>query len=130
MEQNKIREKLREIMEEQIGMLKSSKEEPLSISEAPPPSDTDQRAATKSKGGEQEEDKLEGGDNNAAARATHENKAAKIQKLRSGFRICRPQGSFLWPNMGISTPPSATHLIPIPPQPQPQPGSPVKPACS
>ncbi|PQQ04318.1 hypothetical protein Pyn_31231 [Prunus yedoensis var. nudiflora] len=123
-------------LKEQIGMLKSSREEPVSISEAPPPSDTDQRAATKSKGGEQEEeeDKLEGGDNNAAATATHEDKAAKIQRLRSGFRICRPQGSFLWPNMGISTPPSAsstsaTHLIPIPPQPQPQPGSPVKPVA-
>ncbi|XP_020413041.1 protein DYAD [Prunus persica] len=121
-------------MKEQIGMLKSSREEPLIISDAPPPPDTDQRAATKSKGGEQEEeeDKLEGGDNNAAATATHEDKAAKIQRLRSGFRICRPQGSFLWPNMGISTPPSAssssaTHLIPIPPQPQP--GSPVKPVA-
>ncbi|KAI5346833.1 hypothetical protein L3X38_014712 [Prunus dulcis] len=121
-------------MKEQIGMLKSSREEPLSISDAPPPPYTDQRAATKSKGGEQEEeeDKLEGGDNNAAATATHEDKAAKIQRLRSGFRICRPQGSFLWPNMGISTPPSAssssaTHLIPIPPQPQP--GSPVKPVA-
>ncbi|XP_021823436.1 uncharacterized protein LOC110764728 [Prunus avium] len=81
MEQNKIREKLREIMEEQIGMLKSSREEPLSISEAPPPSDTDQRAETKSKGGEQqeEEDKLQGGDNNAAARATHEDKADMLK---------------------------------------------------
>lgn len=28
-----------------------------------------------------------------------EEKAAKIQRLKSGFRICRPQGTFLWPNM-------------------------------
>ncbi|XP_073119781.1 protein DYAD-like [Henckelia pumila] len=26
-------------------------------------------------------------------------KAAKIQRLKSGFRICKPQGTFLWPNM-------------------------------
>ncbi|KAL6291292.1 hypothetical protein ACE6H2_008802 [Prunus campanulata] len=73
MEQNNIREQPREmsqflsVMEEQLGILKSSREEPVSISEAleaPPPSDTDQRAETNSKGGEQqeEEDKLEGGD--------------------------------------------------------------------
>lgn len=28
-----------------------------------------------------------------------EEKAAKLQKLKSGFRICKPQGTFLWPNM-------------------------------
>lgn len=28
-----------------------------------------------------------------------EEKAEKIQKLKSGFRICKPQGTFLWPNM-------------------------------
>ncbi|KAG5615205.1 hypothetical protein H5410_015029 [Solanum commersonii] len=28
-----------------------------------------------------------------------EGKAAKIQRLKSGFRLCKPQGSFLWPNM-------------------------------
>ncbi|PIN07034.1 hypothetical protein CDL12_20403 [Handroanthus impetiginosus] len=28
-----------------------------------------------------------------------EEKAAKIQRLKSGFRICKPQGTFLWPNM-------------------------------
>ncbi|XP_057475932.1 protein DYAD [Actinidia eriantha] len=27
-----------------------------------------------------------------------EEKAAKIQRLKSGFRICKPQGTFLWPN--------------------------------
>ncbi|KAG6390629.1 hypothetical protein SASPL_148367 [Salvia splendens] len=27
-----------------------------------------------------------------------EEKAAKIERLKSGFRICKPQGTFLWPN--------------------------------
>ncbi|KAM3340554.1 protein DYAD-like [Capsicum galapagoense] len=31
--------------------------------------------------------------------AAAEGKAAKIQRLKSGFRLCKPQGSFLWPNM-------------------------------
>ncbi|KAL3645178.1 hypothetical protein CASFOL_010358 [Castilleja foliolosa] len=26
-------------------------------------------------------------------------KAAKIERMKSGFRICKPQGTFLWPNM-------------------------------
>ncbi|KAK4351170.1 hypothetical protein RND71_030483 [Anisodus tanguticus] len=33
------------------------------------------------------------------AAPTAEEKAAKIQRLKSGFRLCKPQGSFLWPNM-------------------------------
>ncbi|KAL6509425.1 hypothetical protein OROGR_022735 [Orobanche gracilis] len=32
--------------------------------------------------------------NNAASE-----KAAKIQRMKSGFRICKPHGTFLWPNM-------------------------------
>lgn len=28
-----------------------------------------------------------------------EEKAAKIKRLKSGFRICKPQGTFLWPDM-------------------------------
>ncbi|XP_050224474.1 protein DYAD [Mercurialis annua] len=27
-----------------------------------------------------------------------EDKAAKIERLKSGFKICKPQGSFIWPN--------------------------------
>lgn len=41
---------------------------------------------------------IEGRDKSAAIVAT-EDKAAKIQRLKSGFRICKPQGTFLWPNM-------------------------------
>ncbi|KAL7001736.1 hypothetical protein U1Q18_002884 [Sarracenia purpurea var. burkii] len=35
----------------------------------------------------------------AAGEAAAEEKAAKIRRLKSGFRICKPQGTFLWPNM-------------------------------
>lgn len=35
----------------------------------------------------------------AGGSAAAEEKAAKIQRLKSGFRICKPQGTFLWPNM-------------------------------
>ncbi|THG18922.1 hypothetical protein TEA_007251 [Camellia sinensis var. sinensis] len=35
----------------------------------------------------------------AVERTAAEEKAVKIQRLKSGFRICKPQGTFLWPNM-------------------------------
>ncbi|MCI13393.1 protein DYAD-like [Trifolium medium] len=31
-----------------------------------------------------------------------EDRAAKIRRLRSGFQICRPRGTFKWPNMSMS----------------------------
>ncbi|KAL7146568.1 hypothetical protein ABFS83_06G050300 [Erythranthe nasuta] len=38
-----------------------------------------------------------------------EEKAARLQRLKSGFRICKPQGTFLWPNMvNNGTPPSVS----------------------
>ncbi|KAJ6342039.1 hypothetical protein OIU78_010058 [Salix suchowensis] len=36
--------------------------------------------------------------------APPEDRTAKIERLKSGFRICKPQGSFLWPDMTTSTP--------------------------
>ncbi|XP_073268467.1 protein DYAD isoform X3 [Populus alba] len=36
--------------------------------------------------------------------APTEDRAAKIERLKSGFRVCKPQGSFLWPDMTTSTP--------------------------
>lgn len=36
-------------------------------------------------------------------REANEDKAAKLERLRSGFRIFRPRGAFLWPNMSMST---------------------------
>lgn len=43
------------------------------------------------------EEEQEGEPTNAAAVAD-EDKTAKRQRLKSGFRVCRPQGTFLWPN--------------------------------
>ncbi|XP_073063735.1 uncharacterized protein [Primulina eburnea] len=44
-------------------------------------------------------------------------KAAKIQRLKSGFRICKPQGTFLWPNMVNNySAPCANMLSPQPDQ--------------
>lgn len=78
-----------------------------------------------------------------------EEKAAKIQRLKSGFRLCKPQGTFLWPSsmavspqvvvqvedlLALPTPPSVSSstspplpLPPPPPLPLSQPISPVKP---
>ncbi|OMO94855.1 hypothetical protein CCACVL1_05754 [Corchorus capsularis] len=42
--------------------------------------------------------------------AATEDKAAKIERLKSGFRICKPQGTFLWPNMNK---PHSQALVPI-----------------
>lgn len=52
--------------------------------------------------------------------APKEDKVAKIERLKSGFRICKPQGSFLWPNMAISAPHGVVQLedlfaVPTPP---------------
>ncbi|KAF2315827.1 hypothetical protein GH714_040370 [Hevea brasiliensis] len=52
--------------------------------------------------------------------APTDDKAAKIERLKSGFRICKPQGTFLWPNMVISSPQVVVQLedlfsVPTPP---------------
>ncbi|XP_031280233.1 protein DYAD-like [Pistacia vera] len=48
-----------------------------------------------------------------------EDKAAKIKRLKSGFRICKPQGSFMWPDMTISVkdviPLDDLIMVPTPP---------------
>lgn len=69
-----------------------------------------------------------------------EDKAAKIERLKSGFRICKPQGTFLWPSTTTSPPSELVlrlHdllLVPTPPSvsssttsPPLLPTSPVKP---
>lgn len=43
-----------------------------------------------------------------ATAAIPEEKAAKIERLKSGFRICKPQGTFLWPNMARNNTVTAT----------------------
>ncbi|KAK7271609.1 hypothetical protein RJT34_27649 [Clitoria ternatea] len=35
-----------------------------------------------------------------------EDRATKIERLKSGFQICKPEGKFVWPNIGVSTPPN------------------------
>ncbi|EOY22826.1 SWITCH1, putative [Theobroma cacao] len=102
---------------------------------------------------EEEKDSSAAGKTSAVPRTTRntvttEDKAAKIERLKSGFRICKPQGTFLWPNMALSgqvvvplddqlaipTPPSvcsstttASRLVPSPQEHRPQPTSTVKP---
>ncbi|KAF4385375.1 hypothetical protein G4B88_005707 [Cannabis sativa] len=85
----------------------------------------------------------QGRDNEQAAMAG-ETKAAKIARLKSGFRICKPQGTFFWPNTTttssgpfvVQTPSSASsstfspvpHLLLVPLSPSgPQSTPPVKP---
>lgn len=44
-----------------------------------------------------------------------EDRTSKIERLKSGFRICKPQGTFLWPSMAIS-PHVEDHIaVPTPP---------------
>ncbi|XP_050115022.1 protein DYAD-like [Malus sylvestris] len=94
-------------IKEKIRMFESSKEDAVTISGAPPPSEA------KPAGEKKEKDTLSGGDKAAAAA---ECKAAKIERLRSGFRICKPQGTFLWPDMGSPTNiPSPSSQILAPP---------------
>ncbi|RXI08612.1 hypothetical protein DVH24_022756 [Malus domestica] len=104
-------------IKEKIRMFESSKEDAVTISGAPPPSEA------KPAGEKKEIDTLSGGDKAAAAA---ECKAAKIERLRSGFRICKPQGTFLWPDMGSPTnipspssqilaPPHDLFVVPTPP---------------
>ncbi|XP_031266939.1 protein DYAD-like [Pistacia vera] len=48
-----------------------------------------------------------------------EDKAAKIKRLKSSFKICKPQGSFMWPDMTISVkdvvPLEDLIMVPTPP---------------
>lgn len=43
--------------------------------------------------------------------AAAEDKATRIQRLKSGFRICKPQGTFLWPDMVVSSSPSPQFAV-------------------
>lgn len=50
-----------------------------------------------------QEDGKQGGNNiKTTTKAIPEERTAKIERQRSGFKICKPQGTFLWPNMGMS----------------------------
>lgn len=58
---------------------------------------------------EPQEDKV--GENMKKTGAAAEDKAARIQRLKSGFRICKPQGTFLWPDMAVSSSPSPQFAV-------------------
>ncbi|KAK7313831.1 hypothetical protein VNO77_39033 [Canavalia gladiata] len=52
------------------------------------------------KGNNNKETKLE--DTQMLENSTTKDKAAKIERLKSGFQICKPPGTFVWPNLGVS----------------------------
>ncbi|KAI8564544.1 hypothetical protein RHMOL_Rhmol03G0189700 [Rhododendron molle] len=59
-----------------------------------------------------------GADQKKKSTGAGEEKAAEIQRPKSGFRICKPQGTFLWPNM--ASPQVVVHaedllMVPTPP---------------
>ncbi|XP_027356801.1 protein DYAD [Abrus precatorius] len=164
----KIEEQLKEIsltlngMEEQLGMLKPIVEEPImSESVKPPALLSGPTSVAENIGGETRKEKkanknkaTKSVDTQMQENSTAEDKAAKIERLKSGFQICKPQGTFVWPNIGVSpnfvanledhsvvpTPSSASSstteapkLVSKPqtdqhlPLPTPNPSSPVKP---
>ncbi|XP_022756168.1 protein DYAD-like [Durio zibethinus] len=150
-------------LEEEMGKLKSIVEVPqLIMGSTTPPLGADREAKETEKSNKtaavisdkEEKDSSAEGKNPALPRkrrnalAITEDKAAKIESMKSGFRICKPQGTFLWPNMGlfrqdvvpidnlfaIPTPPcvcssttTAPRLVPSPQEHRPQPISTVKP---
>ncbi|XVE56415.1 hypothetical protein DITRI_Ditri04bG0007100 [Diplodiscus trichospermus] len=150
-------------LEEEIGKLKSIVEDPLlKLGSTTPTLGTEGETKEKEKSNKTVLVVSDGGENDSNAKvkspklprtrrnavATKEDKAAKIERLKSGFRICKPQGTFLWPNMVVSrqvvipindllaipTPPSvgsstttAPCLIPGLQELRPQPTSTVKP---
>lgn len=105
-------------MQEQLVMLKPrGDQEPTSESVTPPallPAPT--TVVARGTGGETKEEEqkhkkketksgeLERSDEDIQSRTGAEDKAAKIERLKSGFRICRPQGTFIWPKMAIVSP--------------------------
>ncbi|XP_065860198.1 protein DYAD-like [Euphorbia lathyris] len=141
----KIEEQLLEIsqslccMEEEREKLKAKLEEPNRTES----SDAALIALSETASTAIEIEREEAAQQNKKALAREE-RAAEIERLKSGFRICKPQGSFLWPNRSLSSPQLVVHFedlfsVPTPPsvssttatQPQPQllpsPTSPVKP---
>ncbi|XP_054803911.1 protein DYAD [Prosopis cineraria] len=156
---SKIEEQLKDIsmalakMEEQMMTLKSS-EEPTSESVMLPallPSPARVMVAVRDEGETKEQ---EGHKNNEKKAATGEaersdddiqrmaesgwqaaeDRAAKIERLKSGFRICQPQGTFIWPKIAIMSPqdvvptPSSASSSSFPePPPWSEPSSLVKP---
>ncbi|KAH7854453.1 hypothetical protein Vadar_013987 [Vaccinium darrowii] len=101
-------------IEEEIGKLKSKVKEDIQSDSALMISTESCDEKEKKKVGkpllvpqEQEEGRGDQGKANtkekeAESTVPGEEKAPNIQRLKSGFRICKPQGTFLWPNMASS----------------------------
>ncbi|KAL2327095.1 hypothetical protein Fmac_020522 [Flemingia macrophylla] len=162
----KIEEQLKEIslalsaMEEQLRMQKPSilEEQIMSESVTPPtilPGPTSVAEnfvgdTRKEKKSNKNKATAKSGDTQMHEISTTQDKAAKIERLKSGFQICKPQGTFVWPNIGLISPNHDDHtVIPTPtsasssttsapkliskpqtqhlPLPTPTPSSPVKP---
>nr|KYP56530.1 Protein DYAD [Cajanus cajan] len=159
----KIEEQLKEIsltlsgMEEQLRMLKPSilEEQIMSESVTPTAFLPGPTSVAENFGGDTRKEK-KSNKSKAATKSqmqeisTAEDKAAKIERLKSGFQICKPHGTFVWPNIGLSplnyddhtvvpTPTSASSSTTSAPKliskpqiqhlslPSPNPSSPVKP---
>ncbi|CAL5196445.1 unnamed protein product [Lathyrus oleraceus] len=143
----KVEEQLKEItltlngMEGQLGMLKPTMSESLT-----PPAlllgPTSSLTLTENIGEVSNDKGTKSAETQMVRSSAAENKAAKIERLKSGFKICKPRGTFVWPNMSVSvtnfdeltvvpTPTSVSSSTTSPPNlvsnSIPSPSSPVKP---
>jgi len=99
------------LMQDQMGMLKPTLvEEPMSESLTPPAlllgptslaENIVEETREEEKGTNVKKTKSADTPMVVGSRAA-EDKAAKIQRLKSGFQICKPRGTFMWPNMSLS----------------------------
>lgn len=95
-------------MQEQLKMLKPTTVEEQTVSEwETPPALLPGPITSEAEniGGEtRKEKKINNNKETKSAEETQmqEDKEAKIKRLKSGFQICNPQGTFAWPNMGLS----------------------------
>ncbi|KAL3005588.1 hypothetical protein AAZX31_08G228600 [Glycine max] len=129
----KLEEQLKEIsltlsdMEGQLKMLKPTTVEEQTVSEwETPPALLPGPITSEAEniGGEtRKEKKINNNKETKSAEETQmqEDKEAKIKRLKSGFQICKSQGTFVWPNIGLSPQVVTTHddddhtVVPTPP---------------
>ncbi|XP_045803069.1 protein DYAD-like [Trifolium pratense] len=113
----KIEEQLKEIslamsvIEDQLGMLKPAViEEPIMSESSTPPALLLGPATLAQNIGEETSEDVKGtndketksADKQMVLSSKSELRAAKIERLKSGFKICKPKGTFMWPNMSVS----------------------------
>ncbi|XP_058744353.1 protein DYAD-like [Vicia villosa] len=108
----RVEEQLKEItltlndMEGQLGMLKPTMSEsltPPALLLGPTSSLTENIGEVTREVEEGTNDKgTKSADTQMVRGSAAEHKAAKIERLKSGFKICKPRGTFMWPNMSVS----------------------------